>query len=107
MVKYRSSKSKLRVQFSPQPKNICLIGGKADALVSKTNSQVEYQFKSDIRHFILGCGVNGNIVGLGPIDASSSLATLNWDVAKSGKALDFDSNIYGFKSHRPNNPALV
>lgn len=33
---------------------------------------------------------NGNIVGLGPIDAGSSPATLKWDVAKSGKALDFD-----------------
>jgi hypothetical protein len=46
---------------------------------------------------------NGNIVGLGPIDAGSSPATLkkNWDVAKSGKALDFGSNIHGFKSHRP------
>ena len=44
---------------------------------------------------------NGNIVGLGPIDAGSSPATLKWDVAKSGKALDFGSNIYGFKSHRP------
>lgn len=37
------------VQLSPQLKVICLIGEMVDALVSKTNSLIEYQFKSDIR----------------------------------------------------------
>lgn len=102
------------VRISPQLKsiyfnllvlNLGLIGGMVDALVSKTNPN-----KGVGSSPTLGIRVwcNGNIVGLGPIDAGSSPATLKWDVAKSGKALDFGSNIHGFKSHRPNgNPALV
>ena len=70
-----------------------------DALVSKTNPKKGVGSNPTLG---IGCSVMVTQSIWVRLMQVQILPPWKWDVAKSGKALDFGSNIHGFKSHRPN-----